>query len=1736
MTENNSISFDDSTLQKWEDGNKITAEHLNLMIDYTTFISDDIKGILGQREVGDTDTVFTKFSSLSGTVSGINSQVSTNTNNITALRNNVAGEISGINTKIGTQPSGNQDSIFTRLAGIDSSISSINTSVSTAEGNIQSNTSRISSLEWYDNTARTAIATLQTTSATKNDLLSYTTTANLESQILSYTTVLHIIECMRNSINSNYDIKKVLNDTLITYTKPVTGNLFNPATVTYGKLNNQGTAISPKNNSTTWTSDFIPVESGESYSCRNWNGEAFGTGVYWKKYCLYSDNDMNSAIAAYDAANDPDILIDNDNAHYIKISVPEGRLNSIVFMKKNKFSEPYSDTYTATYNSNLITTSTIDNAIVELLAFDSQSYTKATIDALFTNYVSLDVLTQTLNNYATNTALHKLLCDIVPTTAVQVRTLNEFTSAIATSGNNIEILNDITLTSDITITHNVNIYGGDHVINCDSHIISIENCNVKMYNLVVSHGGEAVIRVGYEGTRNDEPIIAEGNLFAKDCKFSDGKWVIQLMGRGIGTFINCDISLAGGGYTKTDKSYDGIGVHGNSKLYVYNCKIHDTYDEGISIHDFSYGEIYDTEVYNCGYQVSRNSGSALTDRKGAASSYGGIHIGGTGMGIVKNCYSHDNATYGIGLYCLNPPGSSGKTICIGNIVKNNGYVDGIASASDQSGGIIIYGVQDLELRNNTVIGNANYGIRFGVDTSANAYIAHPKSYGFFAENLIFDENGNQQEEKIDANANGGLHGGTIINALEDKADIDKTYPDLTAGQLTSTTGTTDSTPYINRINNNDSTNVDIQKIIGGTIKFNQMIDNGDFSEGNIKWGYARATGNVVDGICTISPTSAGISDGYVQIYKTLSRTANHVYFVRLSIMLSSTNYSSVTFNNTSSNNLITYIPQLENPAANVWYDLSNIYKSSDTAAEGTFAIRAHGEIALEDSFSIKSVMIFDLTEMFGESVADYIYALKQPNSIIDVDFVKTLFPLKYYPYNTGELYSVQTKGRRATKFNLWDEEWSRGTINKNDGTNNSQNNAIYGKNYIKVIAGQQYYSTCSIATNFLTRWYDSNYNYIGSTPQISANNTFTAPENAAYLRIAFNTSYGTIYKHDVCINIFDPEKNGTYEPYTTYLYPMDSNLTLRGKPIISNDKFTYNGDIYNFDGTVTRKYGIRDFQASDLQDETVVTDGVHTVYPLSSITEELHEPYQKVQNSGIIEEFIDNRLITVPVGNQSFYKTNLRNEIEHTITSLEEYNNRLNAIEEYGRSAGYIKFPVNNIYDRDGNVTAGGVSSSFDGEVVTLTMEEGTSCSGSIYIIPSWKIDDLVGHGYVLFIDITNEHPDNTYWKLNYMRLSNSRYNWTSAINLNGLGLDIYASHSSCQIDIDRDFAEYDLSIYPYLLIAPQIGANENMPANTLTIRVRAKRKDKDYVYADKLVDFNQNNFYTKTEINTLILQPDYKIVFWGDSLTAGAGGEGTNYPNVCASELGIATTNILNCGVGGESANTIAARQGGNTLIIPAGAINGDYTPEQFVDIFGGSPRPLRQGTGNNTGNTLYVDGQECTLSRTQTSSTSSDLVYTISGYTGSTSAIPKLARFAGSNVNGEIVVIWVGQNGAHVGSDSSVSARIAIIDSMIAHIGHMRYVIFGLSSGTETERADEDAALLAHYGNKFFPVRKMLVNYGLTIAGITSTAQDATDIASGKVPTSLRLDVDNVHMNSYGYTAIGKLLADKIRSLGYV
>lgn len=72
--------------------------------------------------------------------------------------------------------------------------------------------------------------------------------------------------------------------------------------------------------------------------------------------------------------------------------------------------------------------------------------------------------------------------------------------------------------------------------------------------------------------------------------------------------------------------------------------------------------------------------------------------------------------------------------------------------------------------------------------------------------------------------------------------------------------------------------------------------------------------------------------------------------------------------------------------------------------------------------------IFDLTRMFGEETADYIYSLEQANAGAGVAWFKELFHKDYYPYNAGEQTCVSAvNGDSYNEFSItWED--TAGTV------------------------------------------------------------------------------------------------------------------------------------------------------------------------------------------------------------------------------------------------------------------------------------------------------------------------------------------------------------------------------------------------------------------------------------------------------------------------------------------------------------------------------------------------------------------------------------------------------------------------------------------------------------------------------------------------------------------------------------
>ena len=411
-----------------------------------------------------------------------------------------------------------------------------------------------------------------------------------------------------------------------------------------------------------------------------------------------------------------------------------------------------------------------------------------------------------------------------------------------------------------------------------------------------------------------------------------------------------------------------------------------------------------------------------------------------------------------------------------------------------------------------------------------------------------------------------------VSELEDgKADKDGSYDTLTAGgakQLLSTVYVDDNEPYNFRTAGGSADIGDrmYEEVVGGSIVWNQLIDGVTNTTTNSGITFTKTDDHTI----TASGTATARVSLRMNRLHLIAVEPNHVYCVR-GMEQNSQNIALI-FNGFSESG--SYVTTYTNTDKGNGFVLKN---TRENVKKVNIECTIPNGTELSKSYIIQPQLI-DLTQMFGSTIADYIYTLEQGTAGAGVAWFRKLFSKPYYEYNAGELMSVKAGSHDTVGFTAWDEEWENGAYS-NTGDLIS-NNAIRSKNPIKVIPDMVYHFKCDGYVNNILwyLWYDANMNLIGS--QSSTNNgSVRSPSNAYYLN--FNTAnvIGTAlrYTGGICIHLaWDGERNGEYEPYEKHEYPL-GDVELRGIPKLdANNQLYYDGDTYASDGTVTRKYGIVD--------------------------------------------------------------------------------------------------------------------------------------------------------------------------------------------------------------------------------------------------------------------------------------------------------------------------------------------------------------------------------------------------------------------------------------------------------------------------------------------------------------------------------------------------------------------------------
>lgn len=287
-------------------------------------------------------------------------------------------------------------------------------------------------------------------------------------------------------------------------------------------------------------------------------------------------------------------------------------------------------------------------------------------------------------------------------------------------------------------------------------------------------------------------------------------------------------------------------------------------------------------------------------------------------------------------------------------------------------------------------------------------------------------------------------------------------------------------------------------------------------------------------------------------------------------------------------------------------------------------------------------------------------------------------------------------------------------------------------------------------------------------------------------------------------------------------------------------------------------------------------------------------------------------------------------------------------------------------------------------------------------------------------------------------------------------------------------------------------------------------------------------------------------IVCWGDSLTAGGG-----WTSTLQKLSGIP---VYNGGTGGENARTIAARQGAdvmlvNNITIPAACepvtIAVRKTDSGILTEEGHKVTPLLQG-GVHV-NPVKIGEVEGTLRWTGTNYADTNGIWTFTrSVAGEAVTIkrPTAIRTAFDRLHNqpsEVMILFIGQNGGYI----DIADLIRMHQQMISHFKGKEYLVLGLSSGTESQRAEYEKQMKQAFGRRFVSLREYLAHpvydtdgktvincYGLDDAGLDPTDADIERIKLGQVPQTLL--ADSVHYTAATKTVIGTMLYKKMIELG--
>ena len=410
---------------------------------------------------------------------------------------------------------------------------------------------------------------------------------------------------------------------------------------------------------------------------------------------------------------------------------------------------------------------------------------------------------------------------------------------------------------------------------------------------------------------------------------------------------------------------------------------------------------------------------------------------------------------------------------------------------------------------------------------------------------------------------------------------------------------TTTTPYLHRTSPQDASIMKLKKVVGGTIAWNQLVKNGNFVSGVSGWvaGGNRGTLSYADNVCSYTVTTVGTAsyeNAINQINKSI--VLNHKYLMAVEINPAHSKKVFFWLIRNSASDGTNVSMQSDTLLANTWNRVSGIVASQTSYGYMQIALNTTSSTgySVGDVDQLRNCVCFDLTQMFGSTIADYIYSLEQANTGDGVAWFKALFGEDYYPYNGGELLSVKTSARKTYNadnveigsYPLDNDLELRG-IPKLD----SNNNLYYdGDIYKSDGSVERRYGVVDLGT------LDWTYVSANTRFEVSLSDAIPPSSNSVLWSTAICARYNLV----VSTNISSTDKS--------------YGMTRLGTLLIHDSAYT------------------------DAATFKTAMSGVYLVYELATPTTESADAYTESQRVGATEEFVDGRTVEMPVGNVSEYK------------------------------------------------------------------------------------------------------------------------------------------------------------------------------------------------------------------------------------------------------------------------------------------------------------------------------------------------------------------------------------------------------------------------------------------------------------------------------------------------------------------